>query len=43
MIPQEIKKYMKHLGDDFANKKSREELYRLINNFLHKNKTDNQS
>ena len=43
MIPPEIKKHMRHLGDDFANKKSREELYKLINNFLQKNKMNSES
>ena len=43
MIPPEIKKHMRHLGDDFANKKSREELYKLINDFLHKNKVESES
>lgn len=40
MIPPEIKEHMKQLGDDFANKKSRDELYKLINSFLHKDSSD---
>ena len=40
MIPPEIKEYMKQLGEDFANKKSRDELYKLINSFLHKGSSD---
>ena len=40
MIPPEIKKYMRSLGDDFANKESREKLYKLINSFLHKDSSD---
>ena len=34
-VTKETKERMKRLGNDFANKKSREELYRLINNCLH--------
>ena len=34
-VPKEIKERMKRLGNDFANRESREELYRLINNYLH--------
>ncbi len=34
-VPIDIKERMKRLGNDFANKESREELYRLINNYLH--------
>lgn len=40
MIPPEIKEHMKQLGDDFANKKSRDELYKLINSFLHQDSSD---
>lgn len=34
-VTKEIKERMKSLGNDFANRESREELYRLINNCLH--------
>ena len=40
MIPPELKEYMKKLGEDFSNEKSRKELFQLINSFLHKNKTN---
>jgi hypothetical protein len=34
-ISEEIKEHIKRLGNDFANRESRKELYRLINNNLH--------
>jgi hypothetical protein len=34
-VPKDIKERMKQLGNDFANKESRNELYRLIHNYLH--------
>lgn len=37
MIPQEIKAQITQLGNDFANKKSRDEMHALINSVLHKN------
>ena len=36
-MPNEIKERIKRLGKDFANKQSRNELYRLINSCLHGN------
>lgn len=34
-VTKDIKERMTQLGNDFANKESRTELYRLINNCLH--------
>ena len=39
MVPQEIKERIKKLGKDFSNKKSRDELFLLINKYMH-HKTD---
>lgn len=35
----EMKRHIKSLGDDFSNKKSRQELFYLINSYLKKNKS----
>lgn len=37
MIPQKIKTQIMKLGNDFANKKSRDEMHALIISVLHKN------
>ena len=34
-VPKDIKERMKRLGNDFANKESRNELYRLIQDASH--------
>ena len=39
MISPELKEYMRKLGNDFANKESRDELIRLINSYLHNKKS----
>lgn len=39
-MPQEMKEHIKRLGNDFANKKSRDELFVLINSFLHQEDDD---
>ena len=38
-MPQEMKENIKALGNDFANKASRQKLHALINSYLYKNKT----
>ncbi len=40
MISPELKDYIMQLGNNFANRKSREELHRLSNSFLHKKNAD---
>lgn len=40
-VPSEIKEHIKKLGKDFANKKSRDELFLLINKYIHR-KTNNE-
>lgn len=37
----EMKERIRILGNDFANKESRDELYRLINSYLHERKKKN--
>lgn len=40
MIPQKIKERIQYLGDNFSDKESRDELYKLINSYLHRGNSE---